>query len=160
MATRGITAGSVFATIELRVVIRIFDDICRASGAVIPSVYVDDATLEMVATLRVILEHLARSAIQYKKAVMALGMELSASKNMVTSSSNALAAALCIRATSVQMKSVRDPRSLGSVVVARAGRSIRLQKERLGNFRVRRTQFRKVTHCFGMQRSALQRGSG
>ena len=39
VATRGITAGSVFATVELRVImLEIFDDIVKLSRAVIPSV--------------------------------------------------------------------------------------------------------------------------
>jgi len=58
-ATRGITAGSGFATSEMRLaVLTPLDDAHRAHPTVVPTAFVDDIACELAATESILLTHL------------------------------------------------------------------------------------------------------
>ena len=76
-ASRGITAGSTFATAELRLLlIDLLDEVSRAFPLVTLAVYVDDIGAEIAATKRLVLRLLAEAVRRLAAGIVALRMEL------------------------------------------------------------------------------------
>eukprot|EP00973_Karenia_brevis_P068421 9516999-Karenia_brevis.AAC.1 len=81
-ATRGLTAGSVLATIELRVLlIQWADEISSRALHSRFTVYVDDVTIETVGTVRIVKRHHARVTNSFTTALARMRLKFSDTKN-------------------------------------------------------------------------------
>ena len=93
--TRGIVAGSGFATRELRaLVIGVFDRVTAACVEIRLTVYVDDATIECTGTERTVVEGMADAIERTCKALVDVGFTMSSSKNVVLASNSRTGKAL------------------------------------------------------------------
>ena len=98
MPLRGLAAGSVHATRELRaLMISIFDRVARIAPSVTLSVYVDDSTLECSGTQRTVVEALSVATTGACTGLEAAGMSLSATKNIVLASRKGIGIAVQAR---------------------------------------------------------------
>ena len=88
-AVRGITAGSGLATTELRVLmINIVDSACVLYPAVIPVLYVDDLSVEVAGTRRLVITYLIPFELCVCKRMREDLLEVSRKKSVVTSSTD------------------------------------------------------------------------
>ena len=86
-ATRGITAGSGFATTEMRLaVLTPLDDAHRAHPTVVPTAFVDDIACELAATATLLLTHLVGFVLMVCNALEEAGNEISRKKSICTAS--------------------------------------------------------------------------
>jgi len=91
-ASRGLTAGSVLATIELRVLLlEAADTMVSASLYCRLTLYVDDATIETVCTVARVVDTHVDSVRRFVEALHRMRMKFSDTKNVVCASANALA---------------------------------------------------------------------
>ncbi len=97
VATRGITAGSGFATTELRVImITIVDAACIAHPCCSPTVYVDDVAIEAVGTAAMLAVHWFAAMRTLVACVAALRLEFCGTKNTVIAAPSRLAHAAVV----------------------------------------------------------------
>ena len=144
-AHRGITAGAVHATTELRVLIIDFmDSLVKLCPVVRWKVYVDDAGADAIASEEVLIESVAGATAELCRNFVAIGMEPSASKNRCTSSSPRVARAIASRL--VEHNFVRAERviSLGVGLGGGNKRSTFGLSKRLRAFTRRIPRFRKL----------------
>ena len=91
-ATRGLAAGSVMATIELRVLlIVVADRVASLSMYTRLTVYVDDATLETVCTRKQIINEHVKAVEAFTSGLQNLKLSFSEKKNVVCASSDSIA---------------------------------------------------------------------
>ena len=94
-ATRGLAAGSITATIELRLFLIVFAD--RMVAAALHTrltLYVDDATLETVGFVGTLVADHVRSVSAFVAGIIDVGMQFSDKKNVCTASRHAIATLL------------------------------------------------------------------
>ncbi len=142
VAKRGITAGSVFATTELRVLlIRALDRVVRAVPQAPLTTYVDDLSVEASGTARRVAEALDMAFSVIASLLARLGLVLSPTKNVYTVST---------RAAKEQIKEKMDRRrvafrtrikSLGIGLGAGKRRNVEVAWQRLRSFRQRGRRF-------------------
>ncbi len=90
--TRGIAAGSVLATIELRVLLLEFADACVSSSIYSRlTLYVEDATVETIYTAKRICWDHAKATKTFTDALMGIRMLFSDTKNGICASSDKVA---------------------------------------------------------------------
>jgi len=155
-ACRGITAGSVFATIELRVLlIKCMDRVVYRFPSVHLTVYVDDTSLEAVGTPKRIIHEMVGATQCLADAFDDLRMELSPTKNVCCASSLAISKAVISSLPGIKLKAATQAKSLGSVISAGKVRNVSVLKSRLAAFKVRKEHFRKVRKCVGAKRTHM-----
>ncbi len=144
-ASRGITAGSGFATSELRLLLleMVWELRRRWGDDLNIKLYVDDLTLAVtgrVGTCMVVLDGALRQATEFLQD--RLGMEVSIKKSVAVAGRAALAKAFCRRRTVKVVKAVAKTKLLGVDFTAGRRRSTKVIKARLKKFgnRVRRFQ--------------------
>ena len=87
VAGRGITAGSVHATIELRLLlIEWFDDTVRTFSLITITVYVDDTSLESAGSSRTVVDTVVGAVKHFTTALFNIGMDVSPTKNVIMAS--------------------------------------------------------------------------
>ena len=92
---RGLAAGSVHATRELRaLMISIFDEVRRQLPSAMITVYVDDTTIECAGTQKTVLETVTAATEMVCSGMVHNGMKLSTTKNVVLSSRKRLGEAI------------------------------------------------------------------
>ena len=141
-ASRGITAGSVFATIEMRiVVIEALDLAAAACLHVRLTCYVDDVALEQAGSAESVEEDLAAVTLCFTKALEDAGLEFSATKNTVSASVGILSDRLAKKLARLKVRRQDRVKSLGTPMGAGRRRNAQVAKARLAAFKARKSRF-------------------
>ena len=147
-ATRGLAAGSITATIELRLFLIVFAD--RMVAAALHTrltLYVDDATLETVGIVGTLVADHVRSVSAFAAGIIDVGMQFSDKKNVCTASRHAIAREITKRVSMVKIKPARDVVSLGTAFAAGTRRTTMKAKARLRAFLCRRRRFKALSRA-------------
>ena len=155
-ATRGITAGSVFATIELRVLlIQWLDESAAAYSIVTFTVYVDDTSIEATGQAADVAFAVAGATTRFTRSLRMIGMEFSPTKNACLASSTKLARRVINSVPGICVSAQQRAKSLGGALGAGCRRNTQVQQRRLSAFKVRQLQFQKLRRIAGARRSHL-----
>jgi len=148
-ASRGITAGSVHATVELRLLI--IDCMTQASYVlhIVITLYVDDASLEAIGPLEVVKKAVVAAVGIFIQGMRKVGMDFSATKNCCVASTPQLAAQVVGRLPDLGIKIQRVAKSLGGAVTGGKHRNAKVQQARLAAFKTRKDQFQKLRRSIG-----------
>ncbi len=144
VATRGITAGSGFATAELKALLLTLMELLHLKWAnlLVLKLYVDDLTITVVGLPKVVVVtmiHVIDFVVDYLEGE--LRMEVSAKKSKLIASSAAIAEAIIQGTASTKVSHARHGKMLGTDAVGGRRRSVR-------NFRSRLAEFGKKTQRF------------
>ena len=144
-AVRGITAGSGFATFEMRVImIRIIDRALTWYPCIEPTLYVDDLSAERSGTM----EEVRTSVVGFGAIVCALlsicDMEISKTKSVCTASCNGLGKDIAKGLSRFGIKYEPTVKSLGVGLGAGTRRNSNVQRARLKAFKARLGGFRRL----------------
>ena len=146
-ATRGITAGSGFATSELRLLlIEMVWELVRVWGDDLNiKLYVDDLTLAVTGKAGHCMA-VMDGALRQAKAFLEdhLGMEVSIKKSVAVAGRAALAKAFCKKSKVKVVKAVASTKLLGVDFAAGRRRSTKVAKARLKTFKKRVTRFQRL----------------
>ena len=155
-ATRGITAGSVFATTELRVLLlEWLDENASLSQIIVLTVYVDDTSFEATGAEVSVRCAVSSATKHFTSSLRRIGMEFRPSKNGCLASSDTLAASV-IKATSrLRVYVQRRTKSLGCALGGGKRRNTQVQRSRLRAFKARKDRFQKLRRAVGAERSGL-----
>ena len=144
VATRGITAGAVHATIELRLLlIQPLDTALHANPHASVSAYVDDVTVEAVGTEQLVHKSVVGATKSFTCELIGMGMEFSRTKNVCSCSSNALGRRAVQALPHLDVKLSRRAKSLGVGLGAGVTRNASVAAKRLQDFRCRLRRFRQ-----------------
>jgi len=144
-AMRGITAGSVLATLELKVLLIQAGDLVVSSCLYTRlTLYVDDATLESVCTQRMAVQEHLKALDLFTSSLQSLDLAFSQTKNVVCASSNALAKEVVAAVTNIKIKCASRVASLGCGLGAGVRRNAKIMNKRLKSFVARRRRFRML----------------
>ena len=159
-ASRGLAAGSVLATIELRVLL------IEAADAVVAScvycrltLYVDDATIETVCTMAKIVQAHAASVNLFVSELSELRLTFSDKKNVVCATTRALAEMAADAFDIISVTVAQRVTSLGSGLGAGKRRNMLNVRKRLKAFRARGDRFKNL-RAAGCQTDRLLRTGG
>ena len=159
-ATRGLAAGSVLATIELRVLlIEIGDRVNSLSLYCRLTFYVDDTTIETICPANCVVETHAKIVNALVEGLQAMRMTLSDTKNVVSASTDKLARAVLGKFKNFAIKAARRVVSLGSGLGAGTRRNVTQVSKRLKGFRDRCSRFQKLKSV-GVDTAKLVRTGG
>ena len=144
-ATRGLAAGAVIATIELRVLLlEAGDRMSSLSPYNRLTLYVDDSTIETVAPVsRVISEH-TRAVNSFVKELQDMRLDFSETKNVVCASTYALAEATITKMVGLVIKAASRVTSLGSGLGGGRTRNMKPLQKRLKVFCARRHRLKRL----------------
>ena len=155
-AERGITAGSVFATIELRVLlISCMDRLVYRFPSVALTVYVDDTGLEVIGPARMAIQLIVVATRFLIDCLVEMRLELSPNKNVCCASRLAIAFEVCRQLSSVKFKVAGSAKSLGAAITASRSRNTQILKNRLQAFRLRVCKYRQVRKTIGTKRTHM-----
>ena len=141
-ATRGITAGSGFATTEMRLaVFTPLKDAHRAHPTVVPTAFVDDIACELAATTTLLLTHLVGFVLMVCNALEEAGNEISRRKSICSASCARVGRGLQKASNKFEIKFQPRVKSLGTGLAAGAARNVSVLKKRLRDFRARLSRF-------------------
>ena len=144
-ALRGITAGSGFATTEMRVIlIRAIDSAIRLFPRVVPTLFVDDLAAEQIAPDDHIIKDLGGFAENVAGFSTKTGMELSKTRSVCTASSYSLGARLCRRWKQHGIHFAKRVKALGAGLGAGVRRNVQALQARLEAFAARTWRFRSL----------------
>ena len=156
VATRGIVAGSVTATIELRaLLIEFVDDTSRLFPRAVLTVYVDDTGVEAVGPPAAVMRTVVGATQHLTTALTAIGMEWSHTKNVVNASSSTLADQITSALPHLDLNRSKRAKSLGGALGAGRVRNAQVQHSRLVAFVNRRGRFRRLRRAIGAKRTHL-----
>ena len=144
-ATRGLTAGSVLATCELRVLLLQWAD--RAASIALYcrlTVYVDDVTIETVGIATIVLDKHVAVTNAFTADLQAMRLEFSPTKNVTCSSTDLLARQICDKLIGIEVKPVSRCVSLGTGLGAGTRRNCQQARKRLKAFKVRVPRFKAL----------------
>ena len=142
VAQSGITAGSGFATTELRVLLyRLLKRIEENHPHVRLVDYVDDVSAEAVGEASVVRERLHAAGLDLCLGLQALGLRLSESKCKVMASSDCVAADVAHKLRMFGFKAAKRARSLGVGLGAGVRRNTQVQASRFKAFKRRLGKF-------------------
>ena len=155
-AVRGITAGSVLATIELRVLlIKCMDTVISRFPSIDLTVYVDDTTLEAIGSPQHIVAIVCGATQCLADCFRQLRIELSPTKNLCCASRTQISDAVIRRLPGIKLRAASAAKSLGASIMAGSKRDVSIIKKRLSAFKQRITQFRKVRRTVGAKLSRV-----
>jgi len=151
-ATRGITAGAVHATVELRLLL--IEAMSQASLVMYVTItlYVDDATLEAIGPAPVVRCALVEATRIFTAALQSMRMEFSPTKNVCVASSPALARAIVEALPGLALKAARVAKALGGAISGGKLRNTLVLRKRLAALKVRKVCFRKLRRAVGARR--------
>ena len=154
-AIRGITAGAVHATVEMRlIVIDIMDKISSHLMFIVITVYVDDAAFEAMGSERIVRSTVSEAVRMYAQAVDDMDMELSTTKNVCVASLPSLAAGIVTRCPGTGVKIQRGAKALGGDIGTGRNRVVKVQRQRLQAFKARKARFQKLRRLVGADATA------
>ena len=144
-ATRGLTAGSVLATIELRVLLLQWaDEAVEVSLYSRLTVSVDDVTIETIGTRRIVESKHSAVVNSFILDLQLMRLDFSPNKNVTCASSDSLARLVCVGIAGISMRAVSRCVSLGSGLGAGTRRACQQTKKRLKAFRSRLPRFKAL----------------
>ena len=144
-ATRGLTAGSVLATIELRVLlIQWADEAVALSLHARLTVYVDDVTIETVGTVKVVRGQHAKVTNTFISSLIDTRLQFADTKNVTCASTSSLGAEVCGLLEGIAVKAVSRCVSLGTGLGAGNRRNAQQVRKRLRSFRKRIPRFKAL----------------
>ena len=145
LALRGITAGSVFATTELRLLLLVaLDDVAAAFPELPLHVYVDDMFLAVVGAPRHVCRVLTDATVLLVKGLTAALLEVSHTKSEGVASSPGLCRDLEHSMRKLGMKFSTSCKSLGGDVMASLQRRVPVQRMRQAALRRRRSRLGRL----------------
>ena len=162
LAVLGITAGSGFATTELRVLLLdVIDAASRAWPQVTLSLYVDDATLESWDQSQFVVARRVAGAVDQVVTHMegGLALQVSVSKSVVAAGTMAMARRVAARSTTRRLTAVRAAKVLGAPSGGGRRRSIQALRVRTTAFAKRVPRMRLLGGA-GFKVASLVRASG
>ena len=158
---RGIVAGAVHATIELRVLLfQWAEEIVRSYPLITLQLYVDDSTIEAAGPVLRVKRAVVGAVRHFVERVEAMGMEFSHTKNCCVATSVALASDITQELPFLHMEVVKRTKSLGGALGAGVVRNASVLKQRLKQFVQRRGRFRKLRRAVGARRTGAVLRSG
>ena len=158
-AARGITAGAVHATIELRLLlIQPRDHAKRAFPMASISAYVDDVTIEAIGTERLARRATVGATKVFSTDLISMGMEVSGTKNVCSSSDPGMAQCAVREVQHLMVKISKRAKALGLGLGAGVVRNASVARARLSTFRARRGRFRGLRRCGGNVALVLRTG--
>ena len=150
VATRGITAGAVHATIELRVLIMHWmDQVVVEFPLATITVYVDDTSIESYGTMRTVEHSVVGAVRKFTTSMRSIGMEFNSSKSVCIASCSELARSLGRGLPNLGVRMARTAKSLGGALSNGKTRNATVARKRLAAFKVRKTQFQKLRRSIG-----------
>ncbi len=160
-ATRGIVAGSGFATSEMRLVmIHIVDSARALYRSVVPSLYVDDLSAEAVAKDE---DGVVRAIVPFTDMVCRLleddGLEVSRKKSICAGSSDSVGKRIADGLSAWGIAYHRRVKSLGAGLGGGRRRNAKVQEQRHTQFRKRLVRLRKLKRA-GVSTTRLLRTGG
>jgi hypothetical protein len=160
-ACRGIVAGAVHATIELRVILfQWAEETTRLHHLITLKLYVDDASLEAAGPSRMVKREVIGAITHFVKCVEAMGMEFSPTKNCCIASCQDLAEGIARELPGLRMTVAKRVKSLGGALGGGKVRNVCVLKARLLQFKVRKERFRKLRRAVGAKRTGAVLRSG
>ncbi len=162
LAGRGITAGSVHATIELRMLlIEWLDDTFRMYKLLVLTVYVDDTSMESSGSLETVVKTVVGAVKYFTSALIGIGMEFSLTKNVILASRPAMANDILAQLPGLCFNVAGNAKSLGGALSNGSSRNAAVLAKRLAAFRVRKPHFQKLRRAVGARRQhAVLRSGG
>ena len=160
-ATVGVTAGSVLATSEMRLVlIRLIDAALLRFAAVIPTVFVDDISSEAMHRSRDLLcQQLVGFNLHVCESLHSDGHIVSRTKSVCCASDARLGASIRSGLAKWGVKLMFKVKSLGGALASGARRNAKESKKRLSSFVKRRSRFYTLARA-GASASKLVRTGG
>ena len=156
VAIRGITAGSVHATSELRVLlIQWLDETIALFPLASLTVYVDGTSIEATGPPLAVKLTVAGATKHFTKCLRRIGMDFSPTKNGCLASSQKLASAIILQLPGLNANMLERAKSLGGALGTGKKRNAKVQKKRLQCFQVRKAHFQKLRRLVGARRSNL-----
>ena len=147
LAGRGITAGSVFATIEMRIVmIEALDVAVENYVRIMLTCYVDDVAFEMASRSALVQAELTGAVKVFAGIMRGAGMEFSPTKNVVAASTSDLRQTIAASLVGLRVKAALRVVSLGTALGAGRRRTVTATK--------RVQDFRKRIGCFRVLKKA------
>ena len=160
-ATRGITAGAVHATIELRLLlIQWLDETVSLYRHIVVTVYVDDTSFEASGSERIVCSSVVGAVRHFTQSLIEVGMEFSHTKNVILASSRGMACGIACRLRGLKFKVVGNAKSLGGAISSGRTRNAALLAKRLSDFKVRQPRFQKLRRWIGARKTAAVLRSG
>ena len=160
LASCGLAAGSILATIELRVLLLSACDRLVASSLYCRiTLYVDDATLETVCASRTIVQKHTDAVNAFVADLQSIRLQFSDTKNVTIASTMLLARAANSKLVGLAIKAVSRVVSLGTGLGAGTRRNVKQVQKRLRAFILRRSRF-KMLRSSGVQVDRLLRTGG
>ena len=158
-AVTGITAGSGFATSEMRLVmIRAIDRGLKLFPTITPTLFVDDLAAEVAAPVKLAMAQMGGFIEHVAQFITQTGQKLSTTKSNVTSLNKWVGEALVARwkksGITVQFK--KRVKALGVGLGAGVRRNVGVMRNRLGNFAARITRFRRLRKVGGRHRETSE----
>jgi hypothetical protein len=145
VACRGITAGSSFATTELRLILlTALESLAHAYPALPLFIYVDDMFLAATGTPRHVCKVLTDATTHLVRALQAERLEVSATKSEGIASDPRLCAMLSAALRQFGVTFTTSCKSLGVDITASLGRATAVQRKRLRTLRARRTRIGRL----------------
>ena len=142
---RGITAGAVHATTELRILlIDILDDTARRFMLVVLTAYVDDIGLDAAGDDEMVVVQLASATNHLAQGIKDLCMDLSLTKNVVVASHPRIGQRIESKVRRWRISLVRSAKVLGSGFAAGTRRNVSVQAARLRTFVSRKSRFHRL----------------
>ena len=156
LATRGIVAGSVTATTELRaLLIEFLDETVSIYKSIDLTVYVDDSGIESIGSMASVTREVIGATRHITNALVEIGMEWSKTKNGCCASSKQLADGIVQALHGLNVNSNQRQKSLGGALGAGKVRNAKVARKRLKAFRTRRQRFRVLRRAVGAARTDL-----
>lgn len=158
-AYRGMTAGSGFATTEMRVVmINLVETALRAHPSVVPTIFVDDLAAESMGPNGWITSELGGFITVVVQGFMENCFELSGTKSLVTASTDELGTMMeeLWKGGGIFIKYTRKVKALGVGLGAGVRRNVDAMKHRLKTMKKRAPRFRRLRKL-GISTSRLLR---
>ena len=147
VAIRGITAGSGFATTEMRIImIRIVDEACKLYPMIVPTLFVDDLATDVTAPAKFVVKQLGGVIETVAKFIDDTKQELSKTKSLLTATTAKIGDELCSRwkKMGILIKFRRKVKALGVGLGAGIRRNVTVARGRLQGYTARVARFRQL----------------
>jgi len=147
VALRGITAGSGFATAEMRLImIRAVDAALKLFPRVNPTLFVDDLAADMTGPTNHVVDQLGGFIEVVALFIKDTNQELSSTKSLCTASHKEVGELLCKRwaATGISIEYKERVKALGAGLGAGVRRNMTVLRERYHKYRQRIPKFRRL----------------
>ena len=158
---RSLTAGSAFATTEMRLVmIHIVDAALQVAPIVCPTLYVDDLSAEAAGGERVVVSQVCAFTLTFCRKVEADHMTVSRTKTLCTASTPSVGARLANGLKEFGIQYHGRVTSLGSAMGSGRRRNATVLNKRLKAFRARAPRFRKLAAAGVCTKRLMRTGGG